>query len=220
LPGENIFLTAGHVVEDARNVGEVVIVERQLSDKSAVYRQLQIENREIEIWPEIDLAILKTKNPPLWTSSLNWLMRENTMLEELISIGYPYSYEPDKSSLPFRSFSGHVVTVQNFDKLTSHPKCFELSFNCPRGLSGAPVMTGYKGNWLVRGLVIGNRRIDMPIFRDGERIEEKNEVTIIERYDSLSLGIALTADVILEQYSKLVGCTIGELLKDSGKLTP
>jgi hypothetical protein len=79
-----------------------------------------------------------------------------------------------------RSFKGYIVSTKRFLRFAAKPWVYELSFACPRGLSGASVIT-LDGAPRVTGVVVGNHSIQMNDFTDREIISTDKERTIVER---------------------------------------
>ena len=96
-----------------------------------------------------------------------------------------------------RSFVGHVVSATTFGRLAPDPLSYELSFQCPRGLSGAPLLTRHDDSMLITGVVIGNQRTEMLVFSERESVSDMKEV-ITERFEALQLGIALQCRAFLD----------------------
>ena len=135
--------------------------------------------------------------------------------------GYAYGHHRvgDRQSVVQRCFQGYVVAPLNeFELPGTNADIFsvhELSFPVPRGLSGSPLLNAV-GNVMVNGVVIGNSDSQMVVFRSKE-IEteaEKNtkSTTIVERFESLSLGIAVQPEAILPLQSTMLGTTIEDHL--------
>ncbi len=71
-----------------------------------------------------------------------------------------------------------------------------------------------QGKAVIHGMIIGNSESKMLVFRSEERDKNGDTVTAVEQYESLTLGIAITASEIIALPSKLLGSTIDEHLKD------
>lgn len=202
--GEGFFLTSGHVIPDENEktiVGLGFLDDRQWMGKI-------ITNSEII--PEYDLGILEAQLPE--PATLIWDTNQCPMLQDVLTVGFPYALDLEHLHINVSSFKGYIVSALTSYDIIARPGVYELSFNCPRGLSGAPlIVPGKKPS--VTGVITGNRSIDMLILMNTERVSEGSEI-ITERYESLQLGIALQSRAILDVSSELLGTTLGlHLLK-------
>ena len=100
--------------------------------------------------------------------------------------------------------------MRPFNLFSSDIQVYELSFPCPRGLSGAPITTNTHDPQIA-GVVVGNHSTKMLIFTDSERLQEGTE-TIVERYEALQLGIAIPNVQLFDIKSQLLKGTIGNHL--------
>ena len=143
-------------------------------------------------WPEVDLAALRLpaplENPPAWDVSIL------PMLSPVASIGFPYGYDHENTSVTSRGFAGHSAGTNQYARLKGKPEVYEVTFAAPRGLSGAPLL---RGDGIICGVILGNFSTEMTVFSDRERVEERGEVTITERFEALNLGIAVCARTVL-----------------------
>jgi hypothetical protein len=159
---------------------------------------------DLEVVDDYDLGIIEAKLPV--SRALNWNVDELPMLEPIRTVGYPYALDIQHARLQIRAFAGHVVGARTFHRFEAAPRIYELSFACPRGLSGAPILDGHHR---VAGLVVGNESTEMTVFTDREVISEKTggetRVEQIERYEALQLGIALQSASLLDLRSRILG---------------
>ena len=216
--GETFFLTAAHVADTA-NPDDFYVTE---FDPGLGYGFYQRKIVEIEQKPDIDVAMLKADFPPrARVRSLTWSADNCTLATRLYATGFPFSVDKNWRIPKIRTFQGNIVSQMPFDTLAGNPLAYELDFACPRGMSGAPLVScDNVDNPEIRGLVIGNHRTDQSIFREKEIIEEDNQTTIIEHYDSLSLGIAVHIDPILRAKYDMIGeVTLADYLGSKQKLT-
>jgi hypothetical protein len=205
--GGGFFLTAAHVIHSAQEnewcgVG--------FTDKNKWNAFVFDDTETID---EFDLGIFAAKIPEV--KSFAWSLIELPMLESVQAVGYPYSLDIEQASINVRSFAGHVVSSRTFRGLKSKPRIYELSFQCPRGLSGAPLLV-FGNDQRVAGLVVGNHSTQMLVFSDKEVIKEPSQETIVERYESLQLGIAIESDAILDCNSRVLGDTLRNHLVKCG----
>ena len=105
------------------------------------------------------------------------------------------------------------MSATTFGRLAPDPPSYELSFQCPRGLSGAPLLIRHGDSMLITGIVIGNQRTEMLVFSERESVSDVKEV-ITERFEALHLGIALQCRAFLDlgPFGVLNGRTIRQHL--------
>lgn len=217
---EQFMLTAGHVVKQLQaqqHIGMVGVFEPGPSSTT----QWGLEVTDMELLP-CDLGLLSVQfdldqqrncifAPP-------WKEDVVAPAHDVSTWGYPYGLQThgDERAVIQRVFKGHIVASPIRFKLEGAEgepfPVYELSFAAPRGLSGAPLMIK-EGSQYVCGVVIGNSKTSMLIHNYEEVIEETNERTVVEHYESLSLGIAVQARAIMPLRSRMLGGTIGEYLK-------
>jgi len=115
--------------------------------------------------------------------------------EHLRSLGFGFGLNLADKSLTARGFAGSVVSSRQITNLRGQPWVYELTFSAPRGLSGAALMIAHRR--YVCGCILGNRTTKMMVFTDSEQVKSTNEITVVERYEAMHLGIAIRADQIL-----------------------
>lgn len=207
--GEHFYLTAGHVAKEAlahKNLGVGYVKEG---------RWKMVTASQIEIHDDKDIAIILCTVPDI--KAVGWDLTDLPALQDVQTMGYPYALDATLGTIDMRAFKGYVISQTTFTGLKSKPRCYELSFFPPRGLSGAPLMY-YKKDLKINGLIIGNKRTEMLVFSDKEIIKDEKE-TIVERYETTQYGVAVHAKEIVSIESKLLGMTIGAHLK-KGELLP
>jgi hypothetical protein len=89
---------------------------------------------------------------------------------------------------------------------------YELSFQCPRGISGAPIWTT-EGEGRAAGVIIGNDIMEMEVYSEKEILKEPHQETILIKTEALHLGIAITPTAILALRSRLLGGAVADWLK-------
>lgn len=134
-----------------------------------------------------------------------------------MSIGFPYALEKELGQIGVRTFKGHVVAAGPTRSLPARPDAYELNFQCPRGLSGAPLLAG-SGSPVIAGVVVGNESSKMLVFSESEVVKESGTTTIVERYESLHLGLAVQSAAILRLEFKNLGRGLGDHLAAHGLL--
>jgi len=198
--GPEVFLTAGHVITNATEAGRVAVGCAQ----SGGWKFSEVD--QSEVFEDMDLAVFRADGvsaciltPVAYTPPLG---------VPVFTVGYPFAYDPDLNVIDPRVFYGNLV-ASTFDakRFPSLPRLYEVSFMCPRGLSGAPLFQ--KENLNVLGVVLGNRSIEMTVLSSREREESGNETTIYEKVEALNIGIALASKNFSRVDSSIYG---GQLL--------
>jgi hypothetical protein len=160
-----IFLTAGHVYENARAVAPVVGLcpfPREPQDS----RIKAYVVSAAEVHGGIDLAVLSCPDLeqliplPMSFDSL-------VELDDVRAAGYPYSIDTPRLTMVFRAFQGHIVSIHQTPNLSAEPPSYEVSFQSPRGLSGAPLVAIEDGVLTGRGYMFGQLDIDSGNMRVG-----------------------------------------------------
>jgi hypothetical protein len=205
--GEGYFLTAGHVIHAALECEWAGI---GFPAESTWHGSPFIESELLENY---DIGVFTAETPGF--KSMRWNLTSLPMLYNVQSIGYPYALDVEHARLNIRAFAGHVVSEQTFHALKANPKIYELSFQAPRGLSGAPLLTSGRGK-SVAGVVIGNRATQMLIFSDKEVLADGYRETTVERYESLQLGIAIQSAAMLDLRCNLLKGSLREHLAKNG----
>lgn len=219
------MLTAGHVVEEltaAAKAGKGVASVGIFHPKS--FKQFGLRVSDLEVLG-CDIGLLKVdfQSPdqvdwlfPLWwdpfTSNMGTLVR---------SPGFAYGDHRvgDARYIVQRSFQGTIVAdIGSYLPLgmTGEPfGVFELSFGAPRGHSGAPLL---HENGRVMGVVIGNSKSRMLVL-DSEELEESTGTkTVVQQYESLTLGIAVRASNAVTLMSHILGTTLGHFISKSERI--
>jgi hypothetical protein len=167
-----------------------------------------------ELCPALDLAVLRAHVPN--AKAAPWRTADVALTADVYASGFPYALDETGDYFSVRAFKGYVVARVPFTRLPGAPLCYELSFQAPRGLSGAPLWT-FGPSAGVQGIVIGNRATEMTVFSSRERVNDGSELTV-ERFEALQLGIALHAEGLLAYRSTLLGCTLADHLQAHGLL--
>jgi S1-C subfamily serine protease len=202
--GGGLFLTAGHVLRGASDEIEA----RVGNNEDRNWKSYEVTDSEI--LPSLDVAIIQCRVPI--RSALMWHKGELPMLSPVQSTGYPYGMDPERASIDVRAFAGYVVTGRTHHLLSQGPRAYELSFACPRGLSGAPLFTDRA---LVCGMVTGNYRTQMAILTDRE-VTDDGKTVITETYEMLHFGIALQSDSLIGLTSRLLPDGLARHLVNNG----
>jgi len=188
--GDGCFVTAAHCIREGMNSGWMALGTTDGKD-------VHVWNIDrYELVDAYDLAVFRSDDP-VPVKCFPWVSNPLPMAASVTAAGYPYAIDPGRNRMGIRSFLGHVVSTTTFGGLPPDPPSYELSFQCPRGLSGAPLLIRHRESMLVTGTVIGNQRTEMLVFSEREIVSESKEV-VTERYEALQLGIALQSRALLD----------------------
>lgn len=222
--GGDLFLTAGHVARGITQSGKlgVILVVPPAAEHPIALRVADTEELQS------DLAVLRVPGATQYGGHiypLRWRRQPIVQLDAIWTLGFAYGSHRlgEQTNVIQRAFRGHVVSdppAYEIPEVASYPLCiYEISFAAPRGLSGSPLLFG-EGSSLteiaVAGVVIGNSTSKMLVFSSREVDSISSEVSIVEQYESLSLGVAIQATSVFGQYSNLAGVTIGARLATLG----
>src|SRR5712692_714970 len=139
------------------------------------------------------------------------------MLTTAHAFGYPFAVDLHNLRVRARALKGHVVCADDAGaaELAGTPRIYELSFQSPRGLSGAPLLLPTTQGLLVGGVVVANRTTSLQLPTEEESITEQTPTsttrTIVERHEVMHLGMAVQSKSILALPSKMLGNTIGSI---------
>jgi hypothetical protein len=210
--GGGAYLTAGHVWSGAQGDPLQAL---GMMDNPESGRFLFRKIREGELLPAFDLAVLKA---PPFGKTFRWSAHPVSLLDEVRTFGYPFGFDVEMEMLNVRGFRGEIVGGQTITRLPGRPPGIELSFACPRGLSGARVISIAADPWRIAGVVVGNEITEMEVYREEEKLVEGGQEKVLIKTEALHLGLAIRADVVLKLESALLGCRIGEWLDRHGLL--
>ena len=203
----NLFLTAGHVLNaelqyDYRGVG---------FNSTGRYQGVEITNYEID--ESIDIGIFEAD----LNGQIILPMRFGSlpMSFPVKTCGFPFSLDCDLASVSIKTFDGTIVSSTRLKQLERVPKCYELSFICPRGLSGAPLWSSNDSEDIrVIGVVLGNSITEIEIYSETEKeITNKGErETTFIKTESMHLGSALEIEEVLNTEFSLTDGELGARL--------
>jgi len=163
-----------------------------------------------EVIDDYDVGFVKAEIPE--AKALNWKFDELPMLADIHTVGFPFALDLERFRIRVRAFKGHIVSSSTFYDLPRNPRCYELSFACPRGLSGAPLCTQRPGR--VVGLVIGNQSTEMLVYSDKEvQKEDGKPAKETERYEATQFGVAIQTSSLQDIESDILGGSVMEYLK-------
>jgi len=199
--GDNYFMTARHVIENSTVDGEPQIGLWQ--DNRFYFYKI----KKTELIQELDIAIIEFDKHGNGIKGLKWSDAEMKMLDNVHTTGFPHGLNKfeEESRLAIRSYKGYVVSVgilMNY---------YELSFNCPRGISGAPLVDSSNGR--VAGVIIGNDVSKINVCTIESEINEDGNSHTYTEDESVYFGKAITSRRLLEIKSKIIGAKLEEYLK-------
>ena len=205
--GGEFLMTAAHVADETSS-DDAIPAEVLQHNRS--FRMGTIT--EIEKLPG-DIGILRLASwgegfQDFLPRPMTWSTRETLLdFETVRAFGYAFGLQrldDRRSSEILRAFQGHIVARQDaFTPIGSDCAfaVYEFSFQALRGLSGSPlifdagVQYGHPQADAIAGVVIGNSESSMLVHSSTETENLDNThrgetTTIVERYETLRLGIA------------------------------
>jgi hypothetical protein len=197
----NFYITCAHTI---KNAGEYEITALGFQDEKGNLVQ------NSEVFEENDSGILLAKIDR--AKAYPWLRTKLAMLNDVVSTGFAYGFDNEHSETLIRSYKGHITLVGNYHRFPKSPAYYELSYMCPRGISGAPLLFVHNNQPYVCGFTIGNERTSMVIWSNKEEDTQNNKTSEYILEEALHRGIALQTESFLELDSILLGMTIGEYL--------
>lgn len=203
--GGGLFMTAGHSLRNASDYPHVGLGKTD----GESWRWNALSTDTFEIVSDHDLGFFQVDRMGS-LPSLSWCDRRLPMSSQVRSAGYAHSLDLERRHCNGRVFSGYVVSDPRVDVVAARPVGYELSFQCPRGLSGAPVLVDTSADTLpeIGGVVIGNQSMKMLVFSSAESIVEGGERTTVEQYEALQLGIAVSSIAVCDLRSRRAGGTV------------
>src|SRR6185369_8286483 len=109
---QGIFMTAAHVVEAARQHGQLSLAGP--TGEPAAMGGAKVDH--FEVWPERDVALLFC-NAPATVLDL-WLTNRVQVLTDLSAFGFPHaitkSNNHEQFDVLFRAYKGYVITSRGF----------------------------------------------------------------------------------------------------------
>lgn len=218
--GGNYFLTAKHVIEaaksslDSGHAEYMAIGQPELDDKPE--RDWKFATiTEFEIAQQIDVAIFKVQDNFNNIFTPKWNITGLQVFDDVRSAGYPYSLDIENRVINLRGIKGHVIGTGKQRLGSIQFRSYELNFQAPRGLSGAPLFDDTHPP-KVCGIIIGNRSHEMEvasmkeILGDGERIETFTRIEIMH------IGVAIMAkELIAVEFKLLNGAILGHLRRNN-----
>ncbi|AMC11904.1 hypothetical protein Lupro_11790 [Lutibacter profundi] len=207
----NFFITCAHTIKKAEEQ-EIVALGFQNEQGQLSFSKI----RDSEVFEDNDSGILVASIER--AKSYPWLSQKLAMLNNVMSVGYAFGFDNKHSEVLIRAFKGHITMVgynHNFPKTPAH---YELSYMCPRGISGAPLLFKHKNQPYICGFTVGNEQTSMIVWSSEDIEEETNSKTVYQREESFHRGIAMQSKSFFELESKLLGMKIIDYLKSTDLL--
>ncbi|WGD34010.1 hypothetical protein [Olleya sp. YS] len=202
----NYFITCAHTIESAYEQ-DVIALGYQNEDKTMSF----VEIGQSEIFKENDSGILTASIPR--AKAYPWFSQKLNMLNNVVSTGYAYGFDNEHSEVLIRSYKGYITLVGYYHRFPKVPAHYELSYMCPRGISGAPLLFIHENKTYVCGFTIGNEQTSMIVWSSEDIDENSNSKTIFQREESLHRGIAFQAESFFQLKSTILGMKIIDYLK-------
>lgn len=187
---DNLFITAAHSIKYAKTYEACAIGILNYTTKQYTYFNFSI----YESHDGLDLGIIEIyiKRGGEEIAKMFYLSKNPlNLLDDVFTIGFPHGLDLKNNVLIKRALKGYVVNHFSFRDFPKAPKVYELSFQCPVGISGAPLLKMDYGSITVHGYIIGNSKTEIEIFSEKEELQENNTTTIVTRSETTKFGIAI-----------------------------
>lgn len=214
-----IFITAAHSIKNAsehEKFGLSFLTDLRDSATGIHNSQTHFVS-DYELFEDYDLGLIRLSEPNTRALSYKWDASPGLMFENVMAIGFPHAHDAPNKFYATRGLKGHIVCQNIFFRFKSNPKIYELSFHCPRGISGAALADTIDIP-KVKGYIIGNEANEIMVFSEREIDEASGEKTVFEKYETTKFGIAIQVSNILPLSSRILGGTFEEYLKREGLL--
>ena len=212
--GNRIFITAGHSISNAKESKYMGLAFRDNHNSKSGYTYISI--KDYEIFEDLDLALLRLDDDNFEATAEIWTLKQTEFLEDVFTIGYPFGYNSLEKELVVRGLKGHIVTRRHFHEFEKKPLIYELSFHCPRGVSGASVKNIETNH--IKGFIIGNASTEISVFKETEITQDEKERTVYEKVETTKYGVAITIANLIDKNSKILNTTFRKYLKKQNLL--
>ena len=208
----DFFVTAGHVITNAQECekyGMAYLIDGKTKFSIGLIKEAELDKNN-------DIGIFKIRIP--YAKCLKWNLGDYPILADVCTTGFPYGLNRLEKGILARSYKGYIVTLKPFYRQLNHAQCYELSFSCPRGLSGAALLSRGASN-SIRGVIIGNEQSQMEVYREKEESKTENtKETVIQtliQSEYLTHGIALHSTEIVQNNYSILGMSLLQYLSDN-----
>ena len=215
--GGGYYITAKHVIESAvssiesgsaEHLGIGQPEETTHTEKEWIFSTFD----EYEFHPHLDIALFKVPDDFENVVVLPWVTKSLNIFDDVRAGGYPYSLDLQNKVINVRGIKGHVIGTGRHIEGRINFQSYELSFNPPRGLSGAPILFG-DAIPRVSGVVIGNRTHEMEVS-SSEEISVTNDITeIYSKIEMMHIGICIQSSEFISYKFQLLNSSIEEWIK-------
>jgi len=133
--GANRFITTEHSVKNAKQ-------HQLMAVGIPIHNNGDMEYATFEHYSPlngIDLATFEAF-PNIRPNSFRIKFNQSNMLDDVYAFGFPHGLDFKTATIKYRSFKGYIVNHGNLYKFPKKPISYELSFQCPKGISGAPLL--------------------------------------------------------------------------------
>jgi hypothetical protein len=209
--GGGAYLTAGHVCKQAR-AHPLQAIGMMDEPETEAFKLVKVTHAEV--LEAVDLGVLKASHS--FGTTFRWSRAPASLLDTVETYGYPYGFDAESEMLTVRAFKGTVVGGGPLRRVPAQPPAWEVSFPCPRGLSGAPLIRTDPQPTQIIGVILGNNITEMVVYTEKETLLEHGRDQTLIKTEALHLGVAIKAEVVLNVMSSLLGCTIVEWLSRHG----
>lgn len=192
----SVFITAGHCV-DGGDVGSLWINHFGAGGQDCFTRA-----RELHMIAETDLAIITTDAPDAkWACPFSEVQYAADFGAEVYAIGHPDLFSGDLNQRSLRFFRGIIQRPFIHEPPRRKPySAFELSFACPPGLSGGPVILAEAPN-VILGVITGNYETYTVIDTE----QNDGETSCIQTRRIVSYGVAANIMYAAPKLEELLG---------------
>lgn len=205
--GSGFFLTAGHVIKKTKKAEHMGCGFVKEGDD--LWHSIQI--KDFEINEKFDLAVFKADLEGI--KAMKWDFSKLKLLDNIETSGYPYAIDPELNRIDTRAFKGYIVSSSaTFPLLSKDSTIFyELSFQCPRGISGAPLFTSERPG-KVKGIILGNKETPVTIWKEKTKSKDGANEKITEVQEAIHYGAAIEIQYLKDIEFKLLGGSLGDHL--------
>lgn len=212
LCGTAYYINNGNFVVAGHSLSKALEHEHPGLGRLHNDRWAHFEIADHEIVSGYDIGFVKAEVPD--AKALKWDFSEQEPWTDVRTIGFPFGLDWEWVTLRSRALKGYIVSTFTYHRLPSSPRCYELSFSCPRGLSGAPIVA--QRTVAIAGMVIANLTTEGKVFTERE-IERSEEAKIVrERYEAIQFGIAIETGSVQDVQSAILGGSLSEYLRSVG----
>jgi hypothetical protein len=212
--GGNTFITAGHVLEQLESY-ESRLLGFIYKNQGDQYKYLEIARQEI--YTDIDIGIFQLV-APLNFDCAKISLEQCYALDDVISSGFPFGLDNKEKGIYLRSFKGYIVSAYRRESGKFNAKCYELSIQCPRGISGAPLIYFSKEAKHIVGVIIGSQSSEVEIGDTVEEFKSGGREIYERRVEVTRFGIAVDINELMNLSPSFLGKSIGEHLVDMNLL--